>query len=163
MRVPCVRSGRWLCAIALLGGIVLASGCDPRPKVGDTVPVSGVVKQGDKPLNGGMVTFIPDEGAGNKSTLRPTGIIASDGKYTLSTSSATDSKQGAPLGKYKVTVASSPMMAMDPGGATGTPSATPVAPPAMATPIDAKYGDPAKSGLSVEVTAGGGPYDLILK
>ena len=162
MRVPCIRSGWWLCAVALLGATLLAAGCDTRPKVGETVPVSGMVKMGDRPLNGGMVTFIPDEGAGNKSTSRPTGTIGSDGKYTLSTSSATDSKTGAPPGKYKVTVASAPMMGMaDPSAAPQ--GVNPAAPTGMAVQIDAKFANPATSGLSMDVSAGGGPYDLILK
>jgi len=87
---------------------LLAFGCGgsgPR-----TVPVSGKIFKGDKPLTKGAekmtvtIQLIPDKTKGNNSTIQPIGIYAEDGTYTVFTSErpGAPGKPGAPPGAYRV-------------------------------------------------------------
>ena len=154
MRVHLVPSGRcWFLASALAGAAMLIAGCGDPNAVGKTVEVKGKVLQGGQPLNGAMVTFVPDEAGGNASKFRPTGTTDADGVYTLSTGTSTGTHKGASLGKYKATVM------------PGMPAIVKDSPPPAPINIDTAYGDPAKSNLPVEVvdSPAAGAYDLNLK
>jgi hypothetical protein len=126
---------------------------------GETLyPASGKVTVKNAPLSGGQVTFVPDQAKGNKSKLSPVGKVGSDGAFTLTS----EGRSGAPLGWYKVTVAT------DTPGMGGTmpvePGATKPAPLGSqgSVQIDPKYKDSSKTPLSVEVVASpaAGAYDL---
>lgn len=77
----------------LIGLILIAAGCDSLPQ---TAPVTGKVYLNDKPLEFGMVTFLP--AAGGQPAR---GKIQSDGSYTLSTYAEAD---GAVPGKHRVRI-----------------------------------------------------------
>src|SRR5207249_1945923 len=111
-------------------------------------PVEGKVTVNGAPLTTGSVTFQPDASKGNHTPHIPVGMIDSDGRYKLTTAT----KDGAPLGRYKVTV--SAQQPIDPKN--------PYAPPKHL--IDPKFSDPTTSGLEVEVVSNppAGVYDLQL-
>jgi hypothetical protein len=145
---------RLVYVVALVGaGFVLGcGGKEGRP----LAPVSGKVTVDGKPLSSGQVTFIPDvpsgqEGTKQASKLKTTapsvGEIGPDGTYKISTGG----KDGAPLGKYKVTVSPSMVPAPD---ATDAP----------ATGFNRKFSDAHDTPLKVEVVATPAPgaYDLKL-
>lgn len=139
-------SGSALCRLsrAVLLSIVLGvlAGCGGGSA---NVPVSGEVTVGGKPLAKGSLAFKP-EGAPLPGG-DPSGNIE-NGKYTL----YTNAKPGAPVGKYKVTI-------------VATVEADSTKPNAVKSPVDAKYGDPAKSDLKADVVATPAPgaYDFKLK
>ena len=120
----------------------ILSGCGPSVAV---APVKGKVTVGDQPVTSGQVSYLP-EGKEDKAGLSA-GQIGSDGGYTIYTAG----KAGAPPGKYKVTVTPSMVPTQ---GATKMPT----------TPFNAKYMDPQKTPLSIEVTTNPAPgaYDLKL-
>jgi hypothetical protein len=121
---------------------VALPGCGPHVAV---VPVQGKVTLNGQPVTSGQVSYLA---ADKESKAGPaTGPIESDGSYTIHTAG----KEGAPPGKYKVTVTPT-MVPME--GATKKPS----------LPFDQKYGDPRKTPLTVEVVASPAPgaYDLKL-
>src|SRR5262245_5718353 len=74
-----MRSGNITALLAGCGGGVIAlSGCGTvGPPAGPCVPVKGKVTLGNSPLVGGMVTFIPLDGAPNRP--RPEGTVDSQG------------------------------------------------------------------------------------
>ena len=142
-----------LVLVAVLVGAALVLGCGKEQSLAS---VSGKVTVDGTPLSGGQVTFIPDvpggkEGAEAASKLPTSGIssgaIGSDGTYKI----YTGGKQGAPLGKYKVTV---------------TPSMGPASDSTEAPPLgfNKKFADAHKTPLQKEVVASPAPgaYDLEL-
>jgi len=138
--------------------VVLLSACSAIGcSKGETLyPVSGKVTLKNAPLTAGQVTFVPDESKGNKSKVSPTGKIGSDGNYTVTS----DNRAGAPLGWYKVTVATeTPGMG---GTMTVDPSGKPAPLGGQGPKIDPRYKDSSKTPLSVEVVASpaAGAYDL---
>src|SRR5947209_10542199 len=89
----------------LLAGVVALTGCGRRhapPVIGPCVPVKGKVLLGEKPLDTGTVTFIPLPE--NEDVPRPKGYVDFNGFYELKTFG----KEGAPPGKYRVTVRDNP-------------------------------------------------------
>src|SRR5438045_3467653 len=98
----------WLCTFVL-------AGCDNSPKLPPMAPVSGKVTMDSKPVTSGNVSLLP-QSTDNKAGLSA-GQIGEDGSYTIFTAG----KEGAPLGKYKVTV--TPSMVPQ-SGAGGMPKAT---------------------------------------
>jgi hypothetical protein len=118
---------------------LLVSGCGPSVKL---VPVSGKVSLNDQPLPVGAISFAPDAERNNTARINPTGGIAADGTYRVST----DGKPGAPVGWYKVTIR------------TQVPSM----PDAKQVRIHPDFSNPSKTPLSVEVVenAPAGAYDL---
>ncbi len=97
-------------------------------------PVRGKVQYEDgTPVKGGTVTF-------NSPELKTsaTGVIADDGTFSL----ASGDKPGAPAGSYKVVVVGN-------GDVYGAPPA-----------VDDIYGDPLRTPLKQEVTAG--PNDVTI-
>jgi|SRR5262245_21134234 len=111
-------------------------------------PVIGKVTVNDAPLTTGSVTFHPDAAKGNSTPHIPVGMIDAQGNYKLMSATM----EGAPLGWYKVTVAS--QEPIDPNN--------PYAPPKHL--ISPKYGVPGTSGLAAEVVASPTPgaYDFKL-
>jgi hypothetical protein len=134
--------------IILCGGAVLWAGlgCTDRSGVGKTVPVSGKVYLGNRPLTTGSVSFRPDASKDNTSTWEPSGDIGPDGTYKLST----NGKPGAPLGWYKVIVAAD--VPSNPNDPYSIPKSI----------IDVKYADPNTTDLSIQVVENPSPgaYDL---
>jgi hypothetical protein len=130
------------CSILLIC-VALCSGCG-KPSL-PLVPVSGKVTVGDKPVTSGQVTLIPLEKNENQKDSS-SGSIDENGEYKIFTGGG----EGAPLGKYKVTV--TPLMM--PSGNTKAPSA----------PFARKYGDATATTLKIEVVSNpaAGAYDLKL-
>ena len=98
-------------AVFSAAGLVLAAGCsDSGLKLGR---VSGKVTYKGQPVQGGIVSFMPDEA---KGTVGPpaSGAIGSDGSYTMSTNSSGD---GALVGYHKVAVVGVDPNPVNPGAA----------------------------------------------
>jgi hypothetical protein len=116
--------------------------------------VKGKVTLDGSDLKAGTVAFIPDQARGNKVTKGPVGKINSDGTYTV----ATDGKDGAPLGFYKVTV-NTEMPGMNAGPID--PSKPPTL-PSGGGDINKRFTSAETTSLSVEVVATPQPgqYDL---
>lgn len=73
--------------------------CEPREKRIPTVPVTGSVAFADqKPAANATVVFHPTDPAVD---IRPRGTVATDGTFKLT---SYDGHDGAPAGKYRVTV-----------------------------------------------------------
>jgi hypothetical protein len=130
--------------------LLLASGCG-----GGTTDVSGKVTFQGKPVVYGTVVMIGSDGIPKNGPIQP------DGSYHIS---------GVKTGPVKVAVSSPPPPGVTPPAAKGRDrqmdEGKPEAPPAMAAgPVNPdvvkhwfvlpeKFGDPAKSGVSVDVAAG---------
>ncbi|MCZ2343408.1 MAG: carboxypeptidase-like regulatory domain-containing protein [Bacteroidales bacterium] len=116
------------------------SGSNGRPVIEklDTVPVSGKILRGGKPLANASVRFQSSDGKVSSS-----GTTDGQGAFVLSTYGAQD---GAPVGKYRVTVAVSGTKELEPG----------VLSPDIDTSkqLPAKYGNPEETPLSAEVKTG---------
>ncbi len=93
------RGARWLSTL-VLAVWAGAAGCgqsDSLPKL-TVYEVKGKVLLGDgKPLTNGWVYFVPK----GDLTLTPSGVIGSDGSFSLTTGGSGD---GAPAGEYKVRI-----------------------------------------------------------
>jgi len=122
----------------LLLAAILASGCGKDSVA--VVPVRGKVTVDGQPVTSGQVSFIPTS-ADQKGGMSA-GQIEGSGDYKI----FTGGKEGAPSGKYKVTVTPS----MVPTGGKSMPS----------TPFNAKYSDVKTTPLTIDVPSGS--YDLKL-
>jgi hypothetical protein len=124
---------------SLLGLLLLIglAGCTGGVK---TTTVSGKVTVDGQPVTEGNVSFLP-VGKETKAGLC-VGQIDSGGNYKI----FTDGKEGAPEGKYKVTVTRSMM----PSSGTTKPS----------TPFNSKYSNVNTTPLTIDVPSGN--YDLKL-
>jgi hypothetical protein len=150
--MKCLRSLR-LVGLFVLVSVCAAAGCGK--KLPSMSPVSGKVTVDNKPLTGGQVTLMPEipkptlENAKPQSETVDVGIssgqIASDGTYKIFTAG----KEGAPLGKYKITV---------------TPTMMPSSDPKVPFPIgfNQRFANPRDTPLRFEVVASpaAGAYDL---
>lgn len=130
-------------SVLLVFSVGCGGGVPPGPKQLATVPAGGTVTFQGMPVANATVAFQHAEGAASAS-----GKTDANGKFTLSTYGTND---GAPVGKYKVTVAVSGVQEIEPGVLAPEPEG------GFKSPIPAKYGDPAQSGLEAEVPAGGKP------
>ena len=110
------------------------------------VPVSGTLTYQGKPLEFYQVTFMPEDGR------RPaTGITDAAGKFTMGTN---DAKDGAPPGMNKIAVVwVGPPSKSQPGSEAIIDDPSKLPKPKVKVPD--KYNDPATSGLSQDVPAGG--------
>jgi hypothetical protein len=138
--------------LVLMVAVLLGThGCGPPDLVGPTVPVSGKVTVDGKAVPTGNIVFKPDAAKGNTNLkYEPVAFINADGTYTVKTGT----KNGAPVGWYKVAIeASEPITDVV---ATGT------VPKAY---VNTRYNSVENSGLSVEVKADPAPgaYDFPLK
>jgi len=111
------------------------------------LPVEGKVMVDNAPLAKGYVRFQPDTTKGNTFGSEPVGEVGSDGTYKL----MLNGKPGAPAGWYKVGVTAS---------STDIPDSS--KPFADKSPVANRFGDPSKSGLTIQVeaTAPAGGYNL---
>jgi hypothetical protein len=105
--------------------LLTLAGCGEQPDL-PPAPVRGKVLFRGVPLPGGVIVFTPDEDFRGRGP-QATGLIGSDGRFTLTTAKVT----GAVPGKYRVTVA----------GPDGWP-------------LPSKFLDPQLSGLRAEVLTG---------
>lgn len=131
---------------SLLGllGLALLVGCNSA-SVSGTVPVSGKVTYKGAPVEGAIVTFVP-EGKGRTATA----TTGAGGVFSLTTVDA----PGAMPGKYKVTVDKVEY------GAAGSPSMEEAAKGNAAEGqskrvLPAKYAEVASTPLAIEVPSGG--------
>jgi hypothetical protein len=107
--------------------LVLVS-CSRRSE--DLPVVTGQVFLHGKPLTGGTIVFTPDSERGGSGPLA-TGVIGSDGRYSLTT----EGRRGAVPGWHRVSVAA---LRNPPDG----------------PPLPDHYHDPEQSGQSCEVKSG---------
>jgi hypothetical protein len=131
--------------VGVLLFLFFALGC--RSSQAPQFPVRGKVTVDGQAVPGGNVSLIPQPPpTDGKSAGFSAGQIDSSGNYII----YTGGKEGAPLGKYKVTV-TPPMMPSSDGK-----------PPTTAYNRD--FSDPAKTTLVIEVVAspGAGAYNLEL-
>jgi len=132
--------------VVLVGLCVLTSCKENGPAIGTTAPVSGKITVDGQPLTEGQVSFLPfDEGIQTGGGTAA-GKIDPSGGYKIFTAG----KDGAPLGRYKVTV---------------TPSMVPTGDNKMpVTPFNQKYTDYKKTTIVVEVVSNPAPgaYDFKL-
>jgi hypothetical protein len=122
------------------------------------VPVSGIVTIDGKPVPSAVVTFYPlFEGFGGEVIAE--GVTDVGGRYSL----ACPLGPGACLGKHKVTVADAPTPEdAREQSVAGQQRMQAFLKSLTNRPIGAKFGTLATSPLEVEVSAGGGSYDLQL-
>jgi hypothetical protein len=143
-------------------GILMISGCGGS---GDNTPryaASGTVLLEGAPVDGAVVAFTREDG-------EATAVAMTDemGQFQLN---VPPGKRGVPVGKYKVTVRKSSVavehkepttfeeMERDhKAGRTAEP------PPAPKLGVPARYGDPATSQLTEEVTSGKNEFTIQLK
>jgi hypothetical protein len=143
-----LSSLRRLAPVALCA--LLALGCTKQGP--PLAPVKGKVTVDNQAVTSGHVSLVPvQEGSGTAGMSSGSGglsagIIDSSGNYTI----FTGGKEGAPLGKYKVTV--NPTMV--PAGDKGTP----------ARPYNEKFSNARTTTIEIEVVANpdSGRYDLKL-
>jgi hypothetical protein len=126
---------RLVCAFFVPG--VFLFGCTSGLK---RVPASGTVELDGKPMNGGILMFEPDATKGNTASVSCSAPIR-DGKYELRTAGVerSDSGPGIPPGWYKVYARVN---------RTGGPPQFPGQP---AFDIDARFLDPQKTPVSIEI------------
>jgi len=128
-------------ALAVLGGIWLGCCCLGLASCGPTGPklhpVKGQVFYLDKPAEGAQVIFQPAGDVPAGGALTPSGTVAADGSFTLSTY---PHGEGAPAGEYQVLVTWYP------------PNARELDNPVNKLP--AKYGEPGSALLKATVKEG---------
>lgn len=126
---------------------IAVCGCSSNPK---TVEVTGTVTYDGKPVEGAIVTFGPTAEDGEAASAK----TDASGNFTLSTFEKDD---GAIPGKYNVGITKTESvggMSKDEEHAA-VEAGKPVKQAELVAKIPPKYGDPAKSGLTAEVTEGG--------
>lgn len=135
--------------VIFLGMMISALGCNPEydtSEIVDTVPVSGVLTYQGKPLEFYQVVLMPVDG-----TRVAVGVTDAQGKFKLGTN---DGGDGAPPGDAKIAVSFvGPPSSVEPG--TEQVIDDPSKLPKPKIKIPAKYADPATSGLTQNVPAGG--------
>jgi hypothetical protein len=136
-------------AIAVGFATIFSGGCtgySQKANIEKAVPAAGTLTYQGKPLESYQVTLIPTDGR------RPaTGITDAAGKFTLGTNNIGD---GAPPGTHNVAIVWSPPR---PAGEMGqeTINDNPANMPKPKVKIPDKYANPEKSGIVLEVPAGG--------
>lgn len=125
--------------------VLLPAGCEAKGKVKiekqKTVPAAGVVNYKGKPVANASVVFQAIDGK-----VASWGTTDAAGTFTLSTYGKQD---GAPPGKYKVTVAVSGAKEVEPGVLADEP------PGGFKSPIPGKYADATTTDIVQEVTESG--------
>ena len=125
------RYHRRLAKLAVVLAVAIAGCAKSESARKPTFPIRGIVLDGSKPLTNATVVFHPVDGADPK----PRGKTDEKGEFTLTTY---DSGDGAPAGRYRVTVELWATVHADSGPVNRVP---------------AKYANPETSGFTAEVTA----------
>ena len=151
-------TGRRLAALLGLCVLLALAGCGK----GDLklVPVEGKVTVGGKSLTSGIVTYsLEGEPEGSKK-VAPIGTIGPDGSYKLTT----NGKEGAPVGRYKVTISTKMPPGSDVPDITGGGGKKPPPLETSSVKIDSRYSSLKTTPLKVEVSEKppSGEYDLKL-
>ena len=134
--------------IKLIPLVVVLSGCFGESS--GIAPVSGTITFKGKPLPNASITFTPEDSASRTAV----GSTDKDGKYQLT---SFKSKDGAKIGKYKVTI-----RAEEGGDSNLKPAdALDFVRGKILTPI--KYSNAESSGLSAEVLNKNNVFDFELR
>jgi hypothetical protein len=136
----------------VVGLVVLVAGCSNTAS--GLATVHGVVTMDGEPLDGAMVTFIPESGSGVNPAYGQTGT---DGKFVLA---GAKGERGLPPGKYRVTVSK---MKLPAGQKADEPILAAVTEADRKYDLPEMYSDPAKTILSYSVTGDGQPIKIDLK
>ncbi len=149
-----MRSATAFVSLSLLALFSIA-GCGkaPPPKIPDTVPVKGTVKLDGKPMDRGVITFLPSAA----KSYRATGFISQTGEYELSTSVGATSKPGASPGEYTVTIS----RFLNPKGEPQDPT-KPVEIPGLES-LPPRYSNATQTTLKATIPTGGGTQDFDVK
>jgi hypothetical protein len=137
-----------------LVALTLIAGCGAPGIDVKLAPVTGAVTKDGKPLTDVKVILESKDPASKAPMLF--GLTNAEGKYEIQTSSG---EKGAPAGLYKVYLAETKAPAefdyssANKGGG----------PPKSTSLIPANYQSPATTELSVDVTATGATYDILIK
>jgi hypothetical protein len=162
-----LRSRRWgLCAVLVVAGLVLCTGCNPSGYSGPTGTVSGTVTLNGAPVpQGCTLVFMADKG------FTASGQVGAGGKYQLSVIGKGGAKtSGVPVATYKVSV--SPPASGEGSDAdyeammeemSKSGEAQPEESQAEAEVIPAKYQSSGTSGLSFDVKEGPNTIDIPLE
>ncbi|WP_105327672.1 MULTISPECIES: hypothetical protein [Pirellulaceae] len=139
----CRQRSHLALVVGSLALLSLSLGCGSQP-TGDIVPTSpaaGTATYKGKPLEFYQIRFVPEDG-------RPAaGVTDEEGHFTMGTN---DTGDGAPSGKHRVAINYvGPPMPPD----WGVTDFSPIPPPKFKVP--AKFSDPEKSGITVEVPEDG--------
>src|SRR5262245_5154293 len=128
---------RRLYTAACVCGVLFSAGCG-GPKI---YPVSGVATVDGKPLEGFVVTFIPDTSKGPDARIDCQGRLGAGGQYSIRMDDGFKQYKGMPAGFYKVTIWS--------------PDDKPI-------PVNKKYTNIKTTDLNIEVVPNPEPgrYDL---
>ncbi len=121
-------------------GLLGCGSSEPAAARESTVPAAGVVTYKDQPLENYRVTFMAE---GRRAA---SAISDAQGKFVLGTDVPGD---GAPAGTHKVAVAYVGPQILEGDAADAPP------PPPPKVRIPAKYQDPEKSGIVIEIPASG--------
>jgi hypothetical protein len=142
---PHAGAGRRACHLALAVATLTPLACGRSGP--EMASVSGTVTYQGKPVPLGTITFVPVAPDGRNAT----GVIGSDGSYTLQTEEPGD---GAQLGEYRVTVYAHDEPILD-----YIPK-KPIQPKALVPP---QYENPDTSGLTATVNSGSNTFDFDLQ
>lgn len=121
------------CPVLALVALVFV-GCGGDDNRTPTYAVTGKLTDGSKPVAHAQVVFHPENGTAD--TPKPRGTTDANGEFALTTF---DGNDGAPAGRYRVTVER---------------WATPRLSGGPENQLPARFADPAKSGLTATVNAG---------
>ncbi len=129
-------------ALIAVAATLAGCGSDQLP----TYPVRGQLMAGGQPAANAFVVFHPQGDDERLRKLRPTGRVAGDGSFTLTTYIADD---GAPRGEYVVTVEW-------PGIDPDMPASSEDSEAALSGPdrLQGRYQDAAASSLRATIVAG---------
>lgn len=132
----------------------VAGGCGSKSSV-KTGRASGKVTFKGQPLTEGVVSFVGEQGGAG------TGMIGSDGNYTLRTATGLS----IPVGVYTVSVMpASPIPTDDPETAMRKAVANKgIKPPSLSSQIPVKYQSPSTSDIKKEITEGDNTINIDLQ
>ena len=158
---PC-RWGTSRLIVGLLGlclgfGVV---GCGGNSKI-PIYPVRGEVLHQGEPAEGALVIFHPldqTKDVGEKVPPRPSGLVAADGSFALTTHTPGD---GARAGDYQVSIVWFDEVDSDSGGGIGQRDSEHG--PRAKDRLNGTFADPKHSGLKATITSGVNalePFDL---
>ena len=134
---------------ALIMGCLIVAGCGDGKDRAKTYPVQGTATFQGEPMPGARINFSPIEGEAKERGLVPVGVVGEDGTFSVSTYETGD---GAPAGRYKVTLVwddESKMAAGGPGGGGSLDR------------FKGRYKKPDKSRIEVTITEGKNVLDPI--